>query len=57
MPTFEEEFLRLRPTVAKIAAFSLMGKKLVVEGKENIVKVGPNIIVGNHIGNIKDVAT
>lgn len=56
MPTFEEEFLRVRPTVAKIAYFSLMGKKLVVKGKENIVKMGPNIIVGNHIGNIKDVA-
>ncbi len=57
MPTFEEEFIRLRPTVGKITSFSLLGKKLVVNGKENIVQKGPNIIVGNHIGNFKDVAT
>ena len=57
MPTFEEEFLRLRPKLAKITFVILVGKKLVVKGKENIVQMGPNIIVGNHIGNIKDVAT
>ncbi|MFC2167120.1 lysophospholipid acyltransferase family protein [Acidobacteriota bacterium] len=57
MPTFEEEFLRLRPKLAKITSVTLMGKKLVVKGKENIVQMGPNIIVGNHIGNFKDVAT
>lgn len=57
MPTFEEEFIRLNPTVSKISSFSLMGKKIVVKGQENIVRKGPNIIVGNHIGNFKDVAT
>jgi len=57
MPTFEEEFLRLRPKLKKITSITLLGKKLVVKGKENIVKGGPNIIVGNHIGNFKDVAT
>lgn len=56
MTTFEEEFLRLRPKVLKITSFSLLGKKIVVKGKENLIKMGPNIIVGNHIGNIKDVA-
>lgn len=57
MPTFEEELLRLRPKLEKIISITLLGKKLVVKGKENIVRMGPNIIVGNHIGNIKDVAT
>jgi len=57
MPTFEEELLRLRPKLEKITSITLLGKKLVVKGKENIVRMGPNIIVGNHIGNIKDVAT
>ena len=57
MSTFEEEYRRLFPIVDKISTFALLGKKIVVQGKENFVKIGPNIIVGNHCGSFKDVAT
>lgn len=56
MPTFEEEFYRLFPVVQKLSRLSLMGKRLVVKGANNIVDFGPNIIVGNHAGSFKDIA-
>ena len=56
MPTFEEEYHRLFPIVDKISTIALLGKKIVVNGKENFIKIGPNIIVGNHCGSFKDVA-
>ncbi|MGD2294320.1 MAG: lysophospholipid acyltransferase family protein [Candidatus Aminicenantes bacterium] len=56
MPTYEEEYHRLFHIVARISSFALLGKKVIVKGKENFVKIGPNIIVGNHIGSFKDIA-
>lgn len=43
--------------IRRLGNFSLIGKKIRVCGQENFVKQGPNIIVGNHIGSFKDVAT
>lgn len=56
MPTFEEEFYRLLPKVQRLCRLLLVGKKLVVKGKNNLINSGPNIIVGNHAGSFKDVA-
>jgi len=56
MTTFEEELKRLMPTLNRLWNFALLGKKIEVKGKENFVKAGPNIIVGNHIGSFKDIA-
>jgi 1-acyl-sn-glycerol-3-phosphate acyltransferase len=57
MSKYEEEFYKLLPRVTRICNFFLLGKKLIVEGSENFVKEGGNIIVGNHIGSYKDVST
>ena len=57
MATFEEEFKRQEPVFRRLSNFALLGKKTVVKGEENFVEGGPNIIVGNHIGSFKDVAT
>lgn len=57
MATFEEELKRLDPVIRFLTGLSLLGKKVVVQGEENFVREGPNIIVGNHIGSYKDVAT
>lgn len=57
MATFEEEFKRLEPAMRRFSNFALLGKKIVVRGKENFIKRGPNIIVGNHVGTFKDIAT
>lgn len=57
MATFEEEFKRFQPVIRKLTSLSLLGKKIEVRGKDNFVKEGPNIIVGNHCGSFKDVAT
>jgi len=56
MPTHEEEYYKLQPFFLRICNFFLLGKKLIVEGKENLVKEGGNIVVGNHIGSAKDVS-
>ncbi len=56
MVTFEEELKRLMPTVIRLCNFALLGKRIEVRGKENFVKNGPNLIVGNHIGSYKDIA-
>jgi len=57
MATIEEELKRIEPTIRRMSNFALVGKKIVIKGKENFVKRGPNIIVGNHIGTFKDIAT
>lgn len=55
--TFEEEFERFRPVIKWLSDICLMGKKIKVKGNENFIRKGCNIIVGNHIGSFKDVAT
>lgn len=57
MVTFEEEIKRMEPVVRRLSNFALLGKKIVIKGEENFIKSGPNIIVGNHIGTFKDIAT
>jgi len=57
MATFEEEFKRIEPIIKTLSNLSLLGKKIVIKGKENFIKKGPNIIIGNHIGTFKDIAT
>lgn len=57
MVTFEEEIKRIEPVIKSLSNFALLGKKIVIKGKENFIKSGPNIIVGNHIGTFKDIAT
>jgi 1-acyl-sn-glycerol-3-phosphate acyltransferase len=57
MATFEEEIKRLQPVIGGLSAFALLGKKIVVQEKENFIKKGPNIIIGNHIGSFKDIGT
>jgi len=56
MATFEEEIKRIEPVVRRLSNFFLLGKKIEVKGKENFVKSGPNIIIGNHMGSYKDIA-
>ena len=57
MTTFEEEFERFKPVLRRLSNFVLLGKKIQVTGEENFIQKGSNIIVGNHIGSFKDVAT
>jgi 1-acyl-sn-glycerol-3-phosphate acyltransferase len=40
-----------------MSTIALFGKSLDVKGRENLIQEGPNIIVGNHCGSYKDVAT
>lgn len=56
MRTFEEEYRLVEKNVKKLINISLIGKKVKLEGGENFILKGPNIIVGNHIGSFKDVA-
>ena len=57
MATFEEELKKREPIIKGASNFALLGKKIEITGKENFIKGGPNIIVGNHIGTFKDIAT
>ncbi len=57
MPTVEEEFDKLRPLFDKWSKVGLLLNKLDVRGVENFVKKGPAIIMGNHIGTLKDAFT
>jgi len=57
MATIEEEFERMRPVLDRWSRFALLGKKIVAEGTENFIEQGPSIIVGNHPGTVKDIAT
>ena len=56
MATIEEELKKREPIIRGASSFALLGKKIEIMGKENFVKGGPNIIVGNHIGTFKDIA-
>ena len=56
MAKIEEELKRVEPVIQRISSLALLGKKIVIQGKENFIKKGPNIIVGNHIGTFKDAA-
>lgn len=57
MATFEEELKKIHPVLERLCNFMILGKKIVVKGSENFLREGPNIIVGNHIGTFKDIAT
>lgn len=56
MGSAEVELKKIRPQIEKLCDFLLLGKKVEVKGKRNIVQEGPNIIVGNHCGTFKDGA-
>lgn len=56
MSTFEEELIKIGPVLRRLRKISLLGKKIILEGEENLIKKGPNLIVGNHIGSYKDIA-
>jgi 1-acyl-sn-glycerol-3-phosphate acyltransferase len=53
----EAEYRRFLPTLERICRFGLLGKKIAILGGENFIRRGPNILIGNHIGSYKDVAT
>ena len=57
MTTIEEEFDKLRPIFDKCSKIGLFANRLDVKGVENFVKKGPTIIIGNHIGTLKDAFT
>jgi len=57
MATIEEEFEKLRPVFDKWSKVGLFVNKIDVKGLENFVKKGPTIIIGNHIGTLKDAFT
>ncbi len=56
MATYEQELQRFGPVIRRLTRLALLGKKVEVRGAENLVRQGPNILVGNHIGSFKDVA-
>jgi 1-acyl-sn-glycerol-3-phosphate acyltransferase len=57
MSSFEDELKRFEPVIKAMVRLALFGKKIVVRGEEHFVRAGPNLIVGNHCGSFKDVAT
>lgn len=57
MSTFEEEYFRIKPTLDRLIKLILLFKKVEVQGADNFIRTGGGIIVGNHIGSFKDVAT
>ncbi len=57
MTSAEYELQKIWPVVNRLCNFFLLAKKIEVKGKTNFVEKGPNIVVGNHIGTFKDVAT
>jgi 1-acyl-sn-glycerol-3-phosphate acyltransferase len=57
MTSFEEEYKKQLPTIKRLSFIALLGKRIIVKGEENFIKKGPNILVGNHIGSFKDIAT
>lgn len=56
MSLWEEELKRFEPVIRALSNLALLGKKLEVWGKENFIKSGANLIVGNHVGTYKDIA-
>ena len=57
MTTNEEEFEKLKPVFDKWSKVGLFVNKIDAKGVENFVKKGPTIILGNHIGTLKDAFT
>ncbi len=57
MTSAEYELQKIWPIINRLCNFFLVTKKIEVRGEANFVENGPNIIVGNHIGTFKDVAT
>ncbi len=57
MAIIDEELKKQEPVIRFLSNFALLGKRIVVKGEDNLVKKGPNIIIGNHIGSFKDIAT
>jgi 1-acyl-sn-glycerol-3-phosphate acyltransferase len=56
MASYEEELKNYEPFIRKTSTVALLGKKLLVYGRDNFIRNGPAIIVGNHCGSYKDVA-
>jgi 1-acyl-sn-glycerol-3-phosphate acyltransferase len=56
MRSFEDELRRVEPVTRLLSRLALLGKSVLLRGEENIVRTGPNIIVGNHCGSYKDGA-
>jgi len=56
MEDFERALRRIEPKVQRWLSLLLFGKKIEVRGADNLIKEGPNIIIGNHCGAFKDVA-
>ncbi len=56
MLIFEDELKKFEPVIKRLSNIALLGKKIVIKGRDNFIKSGPNIIVGNHIGTFKDIA-
>ncbi len=56
MEDFERAFKRIEPRLQRWLSFLLFGKKIEIRGAENLIRQGPNIIIGNHCGSFKDVA-
>jgi 1-acyl-sn-glycerol-3-phosphate acyltransferase len=57
MATFEDEFRRVEPILNRWISFIMLGKKIEVKGEDSFVQEGSSIIIGNHCGAAKDVAT
>lgn len=57
MTTIDEELKKKEPVIRFLSNFALLGKRIVIKGQENFIKKGPSIIIGNHIGSFKDIAT
>ena len=57
MATIEEEFEKLRPVFDKWSKIGLFANRIDIKGVENFVRNGPVIIIGNHIGTLKDAFT
>ena len=57
MDAFEQEYRRVEPTLQKWVSFFLLRKKIEVRRPQNWIREGPNIVIGNHCGAFKDVAT
>jgi 1-acyl-sn-glycerol-3-phosphate acyltransferase len=56
MEDFERALRRIEPRLQRWLSLVLFGKKIEVQGADNLVKEGPNIIIGNHCGAAKDIA-
>lgn len=53
----ETEYRRFLPRIERLCRFGLAGKTIEVIGRENFVRRGPSLLIGNHIGSYRDVAT